>query len=124
MVKIRAIRLVFVTLIALQFAGCSIFGETGLKKKEAALKQELYGMRLAIDQYTQDKNKAPQDLTDLVSAGYFKSIPEDPFTKSSATWQVAQEDVLEATDKKHPGITDVHSGSNAISSEGTPYSSW
>jgi len=95
-----------------------------LHAHEAVLKQDLYSMRLAIDQYTQDKNKAPQDLNDLVSAGYIKAIPKDPFTDSSETWQAVQEDVLTAIDQTQPGITDVHSGSNQMSSEGSAYSSW
>ena len=46
-----------------------------LHAKEAVLKEDLVTLRGAIDQYTQDKNKAPQSLEDLVSAGYMKSIP-------------------------------------------------
>jgi general secretion pathway protein G len=95
-----------------------------LRAHEAVLKQDLYSMRQAIDQYTQDKNKAPQELNDLVSAGYIRSIPKDPFTESSETWQVVQEDTLQAIDQTQPGITDVHSGSNLMSSEGSAYSSW
>ena len=92
--------------------------------KEAVLKEDLYSMRTSIDQYTQDKNKAPQDLSDLVSAGYIGKIPKDPFTNSSESWQVVQEDVMMALDQTQPGITDVHSGSNQTSSEGTEYSTW
>jgi general secretion pathway protein G len=92
--------------------------------KEAVLKEDLYSMRNAIDQYTQDKAKAPQDLSDVVSAGYLHALPKDPFTNSSETWQVVQEDVVMALDQTQPGITDVHSGSNLTSSEGTAYSSW
>jgi general secretion pathway protein G len=91
---------------------------------EAALKQDLHTMREAIDQYTQDKNKAPQSLEDIVTAGYLARIPVDPFTQSADTWQVVNEDVLTALDQTQPGITDVHSGSDATSSEGTAYSSW
>ena len=91
---------------------------------EAALKQDLRTMRDAIDQYTQDKSKAPQALDDLVSAGYIRVIPTDPFTHQNNTWQVVQEDTLQAIDQTQPGISDVHSGSNAISTEGTAYSSW
>ena len=91
---------------------------------EAALKQDLHTMREAIDQYTQDKNKAPQSLEDIVTAGYMARIPVDPFTQSADTWQVVNEDVLTALDQTQPGITDVHSGSDATSSEGTAYSSW
>jgi general secretion pathway protein G len=92
--------------------------------REAVLKEDLYSMRNAIDQYTQDKAKAPQDLSDLVSAGYLHALPKDPMTGSSETWQAVQEDVMMALDQTQPGITDVHSGSNATSSEGTAYSSW
>jgi general secretion pathway protein G len=92
--------------------------------KEVVLKEDLVSMRSSIDQYTQDKNKAPQDLNDLVSAGYLHAIPKDPFTNATDTWQVVQEDVMMALDQTQPGITDVHSGSNQISSEGTAYSTW
>src|SRR5260370_37246748 len=92
--------------------------------KEVVLKEDLVSMRSSIDQYTQDKNKAPQDLNDLVSAGYLHALPKDPFTNASDTWQVVQEDVMMALDQTQPGITDVHSGSNQTSSEGTAYNTW
>jgi general secretion pathway protein G len=91
---------------------------------EAVLKEDLYTMRNAIDQYTQDKSKAPQDLSDLVSAGYLRAIPNDPFTNSNTTWQTVQEDTMIAIDQTQPGITDVHSGSNLNGTDGTAYSSW
>jgi general secretion pathway protein G len=95
-----------------------------LHAHEAALKEDLYSMRQAIDQYTQDKNKAPQALPDLVSAGYLTAIPKDPFTNSADTWQPVQEDVMTALDQTQPGITDVHSGSTRTSPDGTAYSTW
>ena len=95
-----------------------------LHANEAVLKEDLYHMRTAIDQYTQDKNKAPQALGDLVTAGYLHSIPKDPFTHSAETWQVVQEDVMESVDQTAPGISDVKSGSSLVSSEGTTYSTW
>jgi general secretion pathway protein G len=95
-----------------------------LRAREAVLKEDLMTMRQAIDQYTQDKNKAPQSLEDLVSANYIRAIPQDPITHSTETWQLVQEDVNETLEQTQSGITDVHSGSNDISSEGTAYSSW
>ncbi len=95
-----------------------------LHAKEAVLKEDLYSMRNAIDQYSQDKGKAPQDLNDLVSAGYLRLLPKDPFTESNSTWQPVQEDVLTSIDQTQPGISDVHSGSNTTSSEGTAYNTW
>lgn len=95
-----------------------------LHAREAVLREDLYTMRNAIEQYTNDKNKAPQDLNDLVTAGYMTRLPMDPFTRSSDTWQPAQEEVMLSPDQTEPGISDVHSGSNQISTEGTPYSGW
>ena len=95
-----------------------------LHANEAALKEDLYTLRNSIDQYTEDKSKAPQDLNDLVTAGYLRMLPKDPFTNSNSSWQPVQEDVLTSIDQTQPGISDVHSGSNSTSSEGTPYSSW
>jgi general secretion pathway protein G len=94
-----------------------------LHANEAVLKQDLYNMRTAIDQYTQDKGKAPQDLNDIVTAGYLHALPKDPFTHA-VDWQTVQEDVLESIDQTAPGITDVKSSSSLSSSEGTAYSSW
>jgi len=90
---------------------------------EAVLKEDLYHMRTAIDQYTQDKGKAPQALDDIVTAGYLHALPKDPFTHAN-DWQTVQEDVLTSIDQTQPGISDVKSASNLMSSEGTAYSSW
>jgi general secretion pathway protein G len=95
-----------------------------LHANEAVLKQDLRNMREAIDQYTEDKMKAPQDLGDLISAGYLRAMPKDPFTQTSDSWQVIQEDVSQSLDQTQTGITDVRSGSNLTSSEGTAYSTW
>jgi len=95
-----------------------------LHANEAVLKQDLFNMRQAIDQYTQDKSKAPQELNDIVTAGYLHAIPRDPFTHAADTWQVVQEDVLTSIDQTQPGISDVKSGSSLISSEGTAYNTW
>jgi general secretion pathway protein G len=95
-----------------------------LHAKEAVLKQDLYVLRSAIDQYTLDKQKAPQSLEDLAQAGYLKSLPKDPFTNSRETWVTVNEDSILAVDQQQPGISDVHSGASQTSSDGTPYSEW
>ena len=92
--------------------------------KEAVLKQDLYTMREAIDNYTMDKAKAPQSLQDLVDSNYLKQLPKDPFTNSTDSWQTVQEDVLNSVDQNEPGITDVHSGSSATALDGTAYNTW
>jgi general secretion pathway protein G len=100
-----------------------LYNQSILRARESVLRQDLFTLRSVISQYTLDKQKAPQSLDDLVQAGYIKQIPSDPFT-SQPNWQVEQEDVLLAVDQQEPGISDVHSASNATSSEGTAYSTW
>lgn len=102
-------------------AGCNI---EHVARKEDVLKEDLYHMRTAIDQYTQDEKMAPQHLTDLISAGYLHAIPKDPFTNSASTWVEVREDLPPGSDHSHSGISDVHSGSNLVSSEGTRYDRW
>jgi|ERR1700733_6014432 general secretion pathway protein G len=91
---------------------------------EAVLKEDLHVMRNAIDSYTMDKQKAPQSLQDLVDAGYLKSIPVDPMTRTSDGWVVNQSDDMHSLDQSEPGIDDVHSGDEATGSDGQPYSTW
>src|SRR5450631_3979527 len=62
--------------------------------KEAVLKEDLQVMRIAIGSYTVDKQKAPQALDDLVSSGYLKAIPKDPFTGRNDSWTTTQSDTL------------------------------
>ena len=94
------------------------------RAKEAVLREDLHTMRLAIDSYTIDKQKAPQSLDDLVQAGYLKSMPKDPITDRTDTWVPVQEDSLLTLDQTQPGIDDVHSGAQQTASDGTSYSTW
>jgi general secretion pathway protein G len=94
------------------------------RAREAVLRNDLFTLRSCIDQYTLDKQKAPQSLQDLVTAGYIKSIPKDPMTNATDTWVPEQEDSLMAIDQTAPGIVDVHSGSGTTSSDGTVYNTW
>lgn len=100
------------------------YNQSILRAKESVLKQDLFQLRSLISQYTLDKQKAPQSLDDLVQAGYIKTIPVDPMTGSNSTWTVEQEDSLMSVDQQDPGISDVHSGSEQTSSDGTAYSTW
>ena len=101
-----------------------IYTNSVVHAKEAVLRDDLFTMRSVIDQYTLDKQKAPQSLQDLVSAGYLKAIPKDPFTGSTDTWQVTSDDTLMDPGQTQPGITDVHSGASAVGTDGSAYSSW
>jgi len=92
--------------------------------REAVLKEDLHVMRAAIDSYTMDKQKAPQSLDDLITDGYLKAVPEDPFTHSKETWVTDSNGALYSVDQTEPGIDDIHSGSQEMSTGGQPYSSW
>lgn len=92
--------------------------------REAVLREDLHTMRVAIDSYTADKQKAPQSLDDLVQEGYLKAIPEDPMTHSKETWVTDQGSDLHSTDQTDPGIDNVHSGSQDQGTDGQPYSAW
>jgi general secretion pathway protein G len=94
-----------------------------LRAKEATLRQDLFTLRDTIQQYTLDKQKAPQTLDDVKQAGYIRDIPLDPFT-GEANWTLDMEDALLAVDQQEPGIWDVHSSSNLTGMDGTAYSSW
>jgi general secretion pathway protein G len=92
--------------------------------KEAVLKEDLQTMRTAIDSYTEDKQKGPQSLQDLIDNGYLRAIPVDPMTKANDTWVTDTSDAMRSVDETDPGIDDVHSGSTETGSDGQSYSSW
>lgn len=90
---------------------------------ENQLRADLSQLRIAIWRYTLDKQKAPQSLDDLRVAGYIDRIPDDPITREP-NWEVIDDEYLLSADQQDPGISDVHSASNAIATDDTAYSSW
>jgi general secretion pathway protein G len=92
--------------------------------REAVLKEDLHVLRSAIDSYTMDKQKAPQSLDDLIQDGYLKTIPVDPITRSKDTWVTDTSDAMHSLDQTDPGIDDVHSGSQEMSTSEQAYSTW
>lgn len=94
------------------------------RTKESLLKNQLFTLRTVIDEYTFDKQKAPQTLQDLVNEGYLRAVPVDPITGSDQTWKIIMEDSLTSVNQTEPGIWDIRSGSDQKSLEGTPYSDW
>jgi general secretion pathway protein G len=80
-------------------------------------------MRSAIDEYSYDKQKAPQSLQDLVTDGYLRDVPKDPVAGNS-DWKIIMEDASQAVSSNEPGIFDVRSGSTKKSLDGSSYSDW
>src|SRR5712692_6216994 len=117
--------MIVITIIAILAAiSIPMYKAVVLNAKETVLKDNLRELRRIIDQYTEDKKKAPQSLQDLVDAGYFRQLPTDPITSSNSTWEPVNDTAVASPDQTESGIADVHSGSTAISSEGTPYNTW
>ena len=92
--------------------------------KEAVLKDDLFKMRDAIDQYYADKGEYPASLDELTSSGYLREIPVDPFTRTRDSWQT----VLAEPDPNNPtatiGVYDLKSGSDGTALDGTRYADW
>ena len=117
--------LVVITLIiVLAGMGLAGYATSITRSKEAVLKEDLFRMRDAIDQYYADKAKYPSDLQALVSDGYMRKIPEDPFTQSAETWQAQAAEIDAANPTAEPGIFDVKSGSDTSALDGSRYSDW
>jgi len=94
------------------------------RAREAVLKEDLFRLRDAIDQYYADKNKWPQTLQDLVADGYVREIPKDPMTDSVETWQTVPAEADPTSGSAEPGVFDVKSGSDRLALDGTPYTDW
>jgi general secretion pathway protein G len=95
-----------------------------LRAREATLKQDLQVMRQAIDNYTLDKQAAPESLDQLQSAGYLRNVPTDPMTQNK-DWTPAFDEVVLSPDQTGTGMVDVHSNSDKSSPfDGTPYKDW
>jgi general secretion pathway protein G len=98
-----------------------IYQKSITRAKETVLENNLFTLRQVIDNYTYDKEKAPSNLQDLVTEGYLRAIPVDPMT-GKAEWQTVMEDASQALNQADPGIFDVHSLSDKMGLDGTPYS--
>jgi general secretion pathway protein G len=94
-----------------------------VRSKEAVLKEDLFRMRDALDQYYADKNQYPASLDALVTDGYLRRVPKDPFTDSEA-WQTVQAEPDPANLTTEPGISDIKSASEALAMDGSKYSDW
>lgn len=88
-----------------------------IKARETVLRQDLFTLRELLEHHRADKGKYPPSLDGLVTAGYLRAIPNDPFTNSPSSWQ----QIMEPTEG---GIFDVYSGSDLVGTNGTPYNQW
>src|ERR1700687_1393245 len=80
-----------------------IYSRSITRSKESVLKNNLFTMRTVIDEYTYDKQKAPQTLQDLVSDGYLRQVPIDPITGNADSWRLIMEDASNTVNQTMPG---------------------
>jgi general secretion pathway protein G len=117
--------LIVITLIViLASVGMPIYTNAVQRAQEATLKENLFRMNDAIDQYYADKNKYPQSLEDLVTDGYLREIPEDPMTDSAETWVTEPAEPDPSNPAAEPGVYRVKSGSDRTATDGTLYADW
>jgi general secretion pathway protein G len=117
--------LVVISLISILAAMALVNYRNGVvRSQEAVLKQDLFRMRDAIDQYYADKGKYPASLDALVSDGYMRAVPDDPITKSKDTWQTVPAEPDPNNPSAEPGIYDVKSGAPGAALDGSNYTDW
>jgi len=119
------IELLVVMAIAVILAGVglTLYGTSVIRAKEAALHEDLFQMRKAIDEYYADKQKYPPSLDALVAEKYLREIKPDPFTQS-VDWQTTMSEPDAANPSAETGIWNVKSGAPGTGSDGRPYSEW
>ena len=98
------------------------YQKTIMHTRETVLKDDLRKMRSLIDQFAADKGRLPQSLDDLVTQGYMREVPIDPFT-GQKDWAITTGEDPNSSEGEQ-GMTDVHSASAEVSTEGTAYSEW
>lgn len=116
--------IVMTLIVVLASVGLIAYQSSVRRGREAVLKEDLYRMRDAIDQYYADKGKYPTDLNELVATNYIRRVPVDPMTNSTETWQAVQAEPDPNNPTAEPGINDVKSGSEAAAIDGTNYADW
>ena len=116
--------IVMVLIVILAGIGLTMYGNTVQRAKEATLKEDLFRMRDAIDQYYADKNKYPANLEALVSEKYLRAVPDDPFTGTADTWQTTASEPDPGNPSLDSGISNVKSGSEQTGLDGSRYADW
>ena len=96
------------------------FQKSIIRARETSLHRSLFILRDVIDQYYSDHGKYPDSLEELAREKYIRDVPQDPFTASASTWIL----IPPEGEDTEGGIYDVHSGSNLVSLDGTPYNEW
>ena len=117
LVEVMVVLAIVLTIISI---AVPMYSTSMIRAKESVLKSNLFTLRSVIDQYTYDKENPPQALDDLVTEGYLRRIPVDPFTSSNNSWKV----VTDIGPSGESGVFDIRSGSDRTSLDGSHYDEW
>jgi general secretion pathway protein G len=121
LIELMVVMSIIVTLATI---GLVQYRQSVLMSREAVLKKDLFDLREAIDQYYADKGQDPASLEDLVSSGYIRAMPKDPFTNSTNSWQTVPSEPDPSNPTAAPGIHDVKSGADQTAMDGSRYADW
>ena len=111
-------------IVILATLGLAQYRNSIVRAQEAVLKEDLFRMRDAIDQFYADKNEYPDSLESLVTDGYLRNVPEDPLTGSTSTWQTIEAEPSLDDPLGALGVYDVKSGAEGVALDGTNYADW
>ena len=117
LVEVMVVMAIVLTILSI---AVPMYTTSMIRAKESVLKSNLFTMRSVIDHYTYDKEAPPQTLEDLVSEGYLRQVPIDPFTESSDSWEV----ITDVGPTGESGVFDIKSGSERIGLDGSAYNEW
>jgi general secretion pathway protein G len=121
LIELLVVLSIIVILASLGMAG---YSHSITHAKEATLKEDLFRLRDAVDQYYADRGQYPQSLETLVTDGYLRAIPKDPFTNSADTWQQIPSEPDPNNPTAQAGIYDIKSGSDGTAIDGSKYADW
>ena len=111
-------------IVILASLGMTQYSSAVTRSKEATLKEDLFRLRDAVDQYYADKGLYPANLEALVTDGYLRAVPKDPFTNSADTWQQIPSEPDPNNPTAQSGVYDIKSGSDATAIDGSKYADW
>ena len=121
LVELMVVMAIIVILAAI---GVASYTNSITRSKEAVLREDLYRLRDALDQYHTDKGKYPGSLDDLVQEKYLRAVPTDPFTQTTDSWQTEMSEPDPSNPSDSPGVSNVKSGAEGTSLDGTKYAEW
>ena len=89
------------------------------RSKETVLKANLTATRDALDKFRADTGRYPEQLGELVSKHYLRTLPWDPIADSSELWVI-----VPPVDGQAGAVYNISSGATGTGLDGTPYAEW